>query len=156
MSNRKVAVVTGAANGIGEAAARLFAQKGYAVCILDVVEKMHQVEAEITAAGGDCNVWQSDVSNETNVKAFIGEVVEKNGRIDVLNNNAGIVVVKPLEEIEWADFKRVVDVNIGGIFLFCKHVLPVMKKQKDGSVANMGSVSDHVGQIDHTIYGATR
>ena len=78
------------------------------------------------------------------------------GRIDALINNAGTVVVKPLEEIDWADFRRVVDVNLGGIFLFCKHVLPIMKRQAGGAIVNMGSVSGHVGQIDHTIYGATK
>jgi NAD(P)-dependent dehydrogenase (short-subunit alcohol dehydrogenase family) len=96
------------------------------------------------------------VSHESQVKAFVDQVMKAYGRIDALINNAGIVVVKPLEEIDWADFRRVVDVNLGGIFLFCKHVLPVMKKQASGAVVNMGSVSGHVGQIDHTIYGATK
>jgi len=74
----------------------------------------------------------------------------------VLNNNAGIVIVKPLDETDWEDYRRVVDVNLGGIFLFCKHVLPVMKSQRRGSIVNMGSVSGHVGQTDHAIYGATK
>ena len=78
------------------------------------------------------------------------------GRIDVLNNNAGIVLVRSLDEILWDEYQRVVNVNLGGIFLFCKHVIPVMKKQKRGSIVNMGSVSGHVGQVDHSLYGATK
>jgi NAD(P)-dependent dehydrogenase (short-subunit alcohol dehydrogenase family) len=58
--------------------------------------------------------------------------------------------------VSWADFQRVVEVNLGGIFLVCKHVLPVMKKQRSGVIVNAGSVSAHVGQIDHTLYGATK
>jgi NAD(P)-dependent dehydrogenase (short-subunit alcohol dehydrogenase family) len=156
MTDRRVAIVTGGANGIGEATARLFAQNGYAVAIIDIVDRIEQVAMEISAAGGQCLSAKGDVSSESEVKAFVGEVMRVYGRIDALINNAGTVVVKPLEEIEWTDFRRVVDVNLGGIFLFCKHVLPIMKKQRAGAVVNMGSVSGHVGQIDHTIYGATK
>jgi len=83
-------------------------------------------------------------------------VMRAYGRVDALINNAGTVVVKPLEEIEWTDFRRVVDVNLGGIFMFYKHVLPIMKNHRASAIVNMGSVSGHVGQIDHTIYGATK
>ena len=99
---------------------------------------------------------KGDVSNESEVKAFVDQVMRVYGRIDALINNAGIVVVKPLEEIDWTDFRKVVDVNLGGVFLFCKHVLPIMKKQPSGAIVNMASVSGHVGQINHTIYGATK
>ena len=124
--------------------------------MIDIVDRIEQVAAEIKSAGGECLFAKGDVSNENDVRAFVDKVMGAYGRIDALINNAGIVVVKPLEEIEWTDFRRVVDVNLGGIFLFCKHVLPVMKKQSGGAVVNMGSVSGHVGQIDHTIYGATK
>jgi len=153
MTDRHVAIVTGGANGIGEATARLFAQNGYAVAIIDIVDRVEQVATEI---GGECLFAKGDVSNESDVRAFVDEVMRVYGRIDALINNAGTVVVKPLEEIEWTDFRRVVDVNLGGIFLFCKHVLPIMKKQPSGAIVNMGSVSGHVGQINHTIYGATK
>ena len=153
MTDKHVAIVTGAANGIGEATAKLFAQNGYAVAIIDIVDRVEQVATEI---GGECLFAKGDVSNESDVKAFVDQVMRVYGRIDALINNAGTVVVKPLEEVDWADFRRVVDVNLGGIFLFCKHVLPIMKKQPGGAIVNMGSVSGHVGQIDHTIYGATK
>jgi len=156
MTNKNVAIVTGGANGIGEATAKLFAQNGYAVAIIDIVDRVEQVAAEIESQAGDCLFVRGDVSNENEVKTFVDQVMEVHGRIDALINNAGTVVVKPLEEVDWADFRRVVDVNLGGIFLFCKHVLPVMKNQRGGAIVNMGSVSGHVGQIDHTIYGATK
>jgi NAD(P)-dependent dehydrogenase (short-subunit alcohol dehydrogenase family) len=156
MTDKQVAIVTGAANGIGEATARLFAQNDYAVAVIDIADRVEQVAAEIKSEGGECLFVKGDVSNEAHVKAFVDQVMGIYGRIDALINNAGIVVVKPLEEIDWTDFRRVVDVNLGGIFLFCKHVLPIMKKQASGAIVNMGSVSGHVGQTDHTIYGATK
>jgi NAD(P)-dependent dehydrogenase (short-subunit alcohol dehydrogenase family) len=156
MTDRHVAIVTGGANGIGEATARLFAQNNYAAAIIDIVDRVEQVATEIKSEGGECLFMKGDVSNESHVKAFVDQVMRVYGRIDALINNAGIVVVKPLEEIDWTDFKRVVDVNLGGVFLFCKHVLPIMKEQASGAVVNMGSVSGHVGQIDHTVYGATK
>ena len=156
MTDKQVVIVTGGASGIGEATAKLFAQNGYAVAIIDIVDRGEQVATEIESEGGECLFVKGDVSNESDVKAFVEQVMRVHGRIDVLINNAGTVVVKPLEEIDWTDFRRVVDVNLGGIFLFCKHVLPIMKKQASGAIVNMGSVSGHVGQIDHTIYGATK
>jgi NAD(P)-dependent dehydrogenase (short-subunit alcohol dehydrogenase family) len=156
MTDKQVAIVTGGANGIGEATAKLFAQNDYAVAIIDIVDRVEQVAAEIRSAGDECLFVKGDVSNESDVKAFVDQVMGVYGRIDALINNAGTVVVKPLEEVDWTDFRRVVDVNLGGIFLFCKHVLPIMKKQPSGAIVNMGSVSGHVGQINHTIYGATK
>jgi NAD(P)-dependent dehydrogenase (short-subunit alcohol dehydrogenase family) len=156
MIDKPVAIVTGGANGIGEATAKLFAQNSYAVAIIDIVDRVEQVATEIRSQGGECLFARGDVSSESHVQAFVDQVTRAYGRIDALINNAGIVVVKPLEEIDWTDFRRVVDVNVGGIFLLCKHVLPVMKKQSGAAIVNMGSVSGHVGQIDHTIYGATK
>ena len=156
MTDKHVAIVTGGANGIGEATAKLFAQNNYAVAIIDIVGRVEQVATEIESEGGECLFVKGDVSNESDVKAFVDQVMTVYGRVDALINNAGTVVVKPLEETDWADFRRVVDVNLGGIFIFCKDVLPIMKKQQSGAIVNMGSVSGHVGQIDHAIYGATK
>jgi NAD(P)-dependent dehydrogenase (short-subunit alcohol dehydrogenase family) len=71
-------------------------------------------------------------------------------------NIAGIVLVKPFDEITYEEYQRTFDVNVGGIFLFIKNVLPIMKKQKSGAIVNMASVSGHVGQTDHVMYGATK
>lgn len=152
----KVALITGAANGIGEATARLFAKRGYRVVMVDIVDRGAAIAKEIESEGGACAFWRCDAAAEPEVRAVVEKTVERYGRIDVLNNNAGIVLVRPLDEVAWDEYRRLVDVNLGGIFLFCKHTIPVMKRQNAGAIVNMGSVSGHVGQIDHALYGATK
>jgi NAD(P)-dependent dehydrogenase (short-subunit alcohol dehydrogenase family) len=151
-----VVVLTGAAQGIGAATARLFAERGYTVAALDMLESGQQVCDEIRQAGGDCHFYQCDVTDEAAVQATIAAIHTHFGRIDTLLNVAGIVLVKPLVETEWSEFQRVVNVNLGGTFLLCKHVLPLMRIRQSGSIVNMASVSGHVGQTDHALYGATK
>jgi NAD(P)-dependent dehydrogenase (short-subunit alcohol dehydrogenase family) len=97
-----------------------------------------------------------DVADESAVQALVADVVARCGRIDSLVNVAGIVLVKPLADTGWDEFRRLVDVNLGGTFLMLKHVLPVMQAQRRGAIVNLGSVSGHVGQVDHGLYGATK
>ncbi|MDD3718293.1 MAG: SDR family NAD(P)-dependent oxidoreductase [Actinomycetota bacterium] len=156
MEERDLAIVTGAASGIGRATAEVFARKGCDVAIMDIDNAVEEVAAAARAAGVSCHHARGDVAEEKDVEAFVSEVLERFGRIDVLVNNAGVVLVRPVEEIAVEDFRRVVDVNLGGTFLFCKHVIPVMKRRGSGSIVNMGSVSGHVGQVDHSVYGATK
>lgn len=153
---KKVAIVTGAANGIGQASAYKFAKEGYVVCAIDVKDTISETEKKIKEEGGECVTCVGDVSDEAAMKAFVDKIVELYGRIDVLNNNAGIVVVKPLEDTRYEEFERVAKVNLGGTFLLTKLVLPQMKKQREGAIVNLGSVSGHVGQTEHAIYGATK
>lgn len=152
MSNDKVAVVTGAARGIGAATAARFLAEGYVVVGLDVLP----LDQPITRQSHLFHFYQCDVTDEIAIERLIGEVEQKFGRIDVLANVAGVVLVKPLTETSWEDFQRIVNVNLGGTFLLLKYVLPVMQKRKHGAVVNMASVSGHVGQIDHGLYGATK
>ncbi len=157
MSENKVALITGTATGIGRACAQLFAQKGYSVGMLEINEtEGRNTEREIRNEGWEGSFIHCDVSNELSVEKAVKEILAKYGTIDVLVNNAGIVLVKPFDEIELTDFMRVVNVNLGGTFLVCKYVLPVMKSKKSGSIVNMGSVSGHVGQTEHVVYGATK
>jgi NAD(P)-dependent dehydrogenase (short-subunit alcohol dehydrogenase family) len=152
----RVALVTGMASGIGEATARLFAGRGYQIAAVDVSEDGQQVCDEINHEGGECVFYRCDITDEAGVQATVEQARERFGRIDTLLNVAGIVLVKPLVETGWEEFRRVVDVNLGGTFLFCKYVLPVMREQHGGSIVNMASVSGHVGQTEHAIYGATK
>ena len=156
MTDRKVAIVTGASVGIGRAAAIKFAQNGYNVAIIARGEGIHAVGDEIRALGVECIDFQGDVASEEDVKTMVAQVENTWGRVDVLNSNAGIVVVKPLEDTTWEDFVNVTHINIGGHFLFTKYVMPIMKRQRSGAMVNMGSVSGHVGQTQHAIYGSTK
>jgi len=126
-----------------------FAKEGYEVVGLDVL-------ALDKAASKSIRVHNCDVTDESAVSGLIGEVVRELGRVDVLANVAGVVLVKPLIDTKWEDFQRIVDVNLGGTFLLLKYILPIMQEQKRGAVVNMASVSGHVGQIDHSLYGATK
>jgi NAD(P)-dependent dehydrogenase (short-subunit alcohol dehydrogenase family) len=148
---RRVALVTGAARGIGAATARRFEAGGYHVVGADVIER-----EEVPGVDDGWPLERCDVADETAVVQLISSVADRHGGIDVLVNVAGIVLVKPLEETSWDEFTRVANVNIGGTFLLCKHVIPVMKRRGGGAIVNVGSVSGHVGQVDHALYGATK
>ncbi|MGH9327919.1 MAG: SDR family NAD(P)-dependent oxidoreductase [Terriglobia bacterium] len=152
-STGKVALVTGAARGIGAATARRLLQDGHRVVAVDVLDA---AGATPPAREGAYEFIRCDVSDEAAVRELVSRVVGTHGRIDILANIAGIVLVKPLTETTWSEFERIVHVNLGGIFLLLKYVLPVMQQQRRGAVVNMGSVSGHVGQIDHSLYGATK
>jgi NAD(P)-dependent dehydrogenase (short-subunit alcohol dehydrogenase family) len=154
--DKKVVIITGSARGIGAACMRVFAQHEYAAVGLDILAEGQAVAEQIRAEAGEVLFLQCDVANEKQVAACVSQVVEKYGRIDVLVNNAGIVLVKPFDQITWEEFRRTTEINLGGHFLLCKYVLPYMKKQKGGVIVNMGSVSGHVGQTDHVMYGATK
>jgi NAD(P)-dependent dehydrogenase (short-subunit alcohol dehydrogenase family) len=146
----KVALVSGAARGIGRAAAEKLSGEGYVTVGFDVA-------AEGEGAGArEWELERCDVADEAAVGSLVEDVVGRHGRIDVLVNVAGVVLVKPLVETGWAEFQRLVEVNLGGTFLTCKHVVPVMGRQGGGVIVNLGSVSGHVGQVDHALYGATK
>lgn len=155
---KPVALVTGAARGIGAATAEVFARNGYRVVLIDILPEQEQDDTcqQIRASGGECLYIQCDVSDESAVKAAVEQSVAAFGTVDVLVNNAGVVLVAAVEDIDYEQFKRTFHINVGGIFLMCKYVLPILKEKRSGAIVNMASVSAHVGQIDHSTYGATK
>jgi cyclopentanol dehydrogenase len=157
MTEKKVVLITGSARGIGAATMKVFAAHGFMAVGLDILaDEGLQVAKEVIFLGGQSLFLKCDVGNEAEVASCLQEVGSRYGRVDVLVNNAGVVLVKPFDQITWEEFMHTLQVNLGGHFLLIKHVLPFMKQQKGGVIVNMGSVSGHVGQIDHVMYGATK
>ena len=138
----KVAIITGAARGIGRAFAVGFAREGADIVVADVSDGSATVKL-VEEAGGRAIYVKTDVSNEEECVALARSCVDRFGKIDVLINNAGIfgsIVLKPFIEITGAEFKHVVDVNTSGVFLCTKAVFPYMK-EKGGAVVNISSAS---------------
>jgi 3-hydroxybutyrate dehydrogenase len=137
----KVAVVTGAASGIGKEIARAFARAGAKLAIADLdYGGAHLAAAELNRDGGQAIAVVVDVSNEAQVDHAMARVVEAFGRIDMLVSNAGIQVVAPLQDFGFADWKRVLAIHLDGAFLVTRAALKQMYKQGSGSTIYMGSV----------------
>jgi NAD(P)-dependent dehydrogenase (short-subunit alcohol dehydrogenase family) len=142
----KVALITGAASGMGESAARIFADEGSKVMIADILEDEGRAVAEaIRSSGGDAGFVALDVSNEEQWRAGIDATVALYGRLDILVNNAGLSgAVTDRMDVEY--FDKLMSVNARGNFLGMKYAIPAMQKSGGGSIVNMSSMSGIVGQ----------
>ena len=136
----KVAIITGAASGIGKATALLFGQEGAKVMCADVNgEGADATAARIRDSGGAAESRRVDVSREAEVQAMAGETVARWGRLDILFNNAGVEFGIPVTQVPEEEWDRLIDVNLKGVFLGCKHAIPQMVKQGGGSIINTAS-----------------
>ncbi len=154
----KVAIVTGAGSGIGRAVAIAFAKEGALVVVNDCRmdgEGEATVEA-IRAVGGDAAYFSADVSREDDVRRLVRSAVETFGRLDVMVNNAGVMVAKPLQELTEEDFDRVTSVNQKGTFFGTKHAAPAMIAAGGGSIINTASIAGDHAQHGSFVYGATK
>jgi cyclopentanol dehydrogenase len=153
----KVALVTGGAKGMGVAQSRLLAARGNAVIIADVDPVGEETAAEIRAKGSDASFVHLDVSSENDWAGAVAVAMKSHGKVDVLVNNAGIVMRKPLNESTVEDFDFVFNVNIKGVFLGCKHILPAMKAAGGGSIINIASASGLKALMPElTLYSASK
>ena len=142
----KVVMITGAGGGLGSEMARVLCQNGAKVFILDLdAEKGEAVAAEIAAAGGWARFIRMDVTSEEDWQAAVNEAVSACGRLDVLINNAGINIRKPVEEMNIDEWTTMMKVNTGSTFLGCKYAIPVMRAQGGGAIINTSSVCGLVG-----------
>ena len=153
----RVAVVTGAASGIGRSVAERFAEEGVAVALFDRDAAQGQaVRDEIQARGGTAHFCRVDVGSEQDVIAALKEVSTRFGAIHHLVNCAGMVLVKGIEECSAQDWDRVFDVNVKSIFLMVKHALPLLRTSPGATVVNIASVSAIVAQKGTPAYVASK
>ena len=156
-TEKRVAIVTGAASGIGKAIAFKLAAENHLVVIADLSEKGEKVAEDINRAGGEALFLQVDVSDEDAVRGCVGKVDETYGRIDVLVNNAGIRPTKPFREMKFEDWEKVFRVNLHSAFHFCSAVLPVMERNQWGRIVSISSLAAQQGSTGgHSHYAASK
>lgn len=134
-------IITGASRGIGEAAARMFADQGaHVVLVARSADRINEIAAEITAAGGAAMAFGLDVADADAMAAMVDAVVARTGRVDVLINNAGLIdPIARIDESDVAAWGTVIDVNVKGVYHGLRFVLPVMRAAGGGTVINISS-----------------
>jgi 3alpha(or 20beta)-hydroxysteroid dehydrogenase len=150
----KVAVITGAAGGIGAAAARMFAREGASLLLSDADGSGAQKLAQ--ELGGGAIAREHDVTSEADWQAVAASALQAHGRIDILLNNAGVFLAASLQETSLVDFRRVLEVNTVGTFLGMRAIAPAMSERRAGSIVNVSSVAGLGGSPYLTAYAASK
>lgn len=153
----KVVVITGASSGIGEAIARLLAERGARVALgARRKDRLEALARSIRDAGGEAEWFVTDVTRRGDIEALVQSAVQAYGRIDVLINNAGIMPLSPLDRLKVDEWERMVDVNIKGVLYGIAAALPRMLEQKTGHIINVSSVAGHVVFPASAVYCGTK
>jgi len=155
--DKKVAVVTGGAQGIGEAIALTLAKEGASVAVVDInPEKAGEVSAKIKQMGVDSESYKVDVSNTNEVEETVNKIFEKFKRIDILVNNAGITRDNLLIRMTEQEWDAVININLKGVFNWTKACGKIMMKQRSGSIINISSVIGLMGNAGQVNYAASK
>ena len=153
----KIALITGAAMGMGKTHAETLAREGAKVILTDIDDKKgEKVAAAIKKKGGKAEYMHLNVTDEKEWKSVINAIVKKHKKIDTLVNNAGILILKPVDQTETAEWDQVFDINVKGTFFGIKHILPAMKKAKGGSIVNISSIYGLIGAPSAAAYEASK
>lgn len=153
----RVALLTGAASGIGLALAEGFASEGARVAMLDLNEAAVQNQAQrLRESGLEVTGYTCDVTDEEQVLRVIQEIVSRYGTLDIVVNNAGLQHVSPLEEFPTATFEKMIRVMLTAPFVMIKHALPIMKQQQRGRIINMASINGLVGFAGKAAYNSAK
>ncbi len=153
----KVAIVTGAARGLGKAQALLLAKEGAKVVATDTNESLgKKLPEEVKREGGEAIFIKHDVSNERGWREVIGRTLSEYGKLDILVNNAGVLLHHTIEEVSLEDWRGVLNVNLEGVFLGTKYAIGAMKKAGGGSIVNISSIAGLVGMPDTSSYVASK
>jgi NAD(P)-dependent dehydrogenase (short-subunit alcohol dehydrogenase family) len=154
-ASRKVALVTGAARGIGRAIARRLLDDGMAVILVDLDRDAGERAARALAAHGEVRFEPADVADEAAVKRLIEDVAERFGRLDGLVSNAGIMIRRPVTELSLEEWRRVLDVNLTAAFLLAKHAAPLLRAAR-GAIVNIASTRTLMSEPDTEAYAASK
>ncbi|MGG4603213.1 SDR family oxidoreductase [Paenalcaligenes sp. Me131] len=154
----KVAVITGAASGIGAATAQLFAAEGASVVVADkdLVAAQTLVQSLVMTVGASALAVQVDVADSISVQQMLQRTHDHFGRVDVLVNNAGFGLASTVENTSEDDWARLMRVNVDGVFYGCKYVIPMMRQQGGGVIVNTASVAGLVGLRERAAYCASK
>ncbi|HHY21451.1 MAG TPA: SDR family oxidoreductase [Bacilli bacterium] len=154
----KVAIITGAASGIGKAIAELFSVEGATVIVADLTQEAgEEVVKSITSKGGVAKFIQVDVSNEAQVNRLVEETINEFGKIDIMYNNAGIAMpLSNIEEVDEALYEKMMSINMKGVFLGTKAVAPYMKKAGKGVILSTASTAAVRPRAGLNIYSASK
>jgi 2-keto-3-deoxy-L-fuconate dehydrogenase len=154
---KKTAIVTGGGSGIGRAVAELFARQGATVHVLELnIAGAEESVKSITAAGGKAHAWACNVADQQQVNHTVAEIVKESGAVNILLNSAGIAHIGKLENTPEADFDRVFQVNVKGVYNTMQAVVGPMKKQGGGVILNLASVASSVGINDRFAYSMSK
>ena len=156
MLKDKTVIVTGGAKGIGKAIALAFANEGCNIVLNYRSTSPEEVKAEIEAKGVKCFTVQADVSKFDEALKLVEAAKEEFGTIDVLVNNAGIIRRVPMHEMEAADFRRVIDIDLNAPFIVAKAVLPAMMEKRAGKIINICSMMSELGRETVSAYAAAK
>ncbi len=153
----KVILITGGTSGIGLACSELFARSGAKVVTMSVQQEEGSALARrLTGEGHQCLFHLGDVSKEEHVKAAVDLAVEKFGRLDAAFANAGVLRNQKITELTLDDFHAIINVNLLGVVLVCKHAIPVMERQGKGCICITTSVAAEIGFPEHAVYCASK
>ncbi len=157
----KVAVVTGASSGLGADAARAYSEYGADVALLARrLDRLESLAAEIEKTGRQALPVACDVSDEASVKAAVDTVIARFGKADILLNDAGVAVPGTVEELEAEEWDRAMAINVKGMYLMCKYIVPHMRRQKYGRIVNVASINAVIGdknpQLARHVYNASK
>ncbi len=153
----KVAIVTGASSGIGEATAEALAAEGARVVLAARrVEELEALADRIESDGGEALVVPTDVTDEEDIDALVEATTNEYGQIDILVNNAGVMLLEPVERADRSNFRQMVEVNLLGLMNLTHAVLPVMQDQEAGHIVNVSSVAGREASANSSGYNATK
>ena len=153
----KVAIITGAASGMGKAMAKGYAKEGASVVIADLnADAATEVAESINSDGGDAIAIQYDVTDIQQSRDLVDSTVDKYGKLDILVNNAGVVVVSPIEDATPEDWDLIFDVNAKGLFFLSQIACVPMRKQSSGKIINMASGAGRTGDAYAAAYSASK